>query len=320
MTTIRAVPAILSSANPADAIIDAMFSSASVDQRFAWLEQLRQAALQQIQEMSGQRNFQTVSNAAALFNEKTIAMQRQFEVLDRGITGSLSIESRTPSYQNWTSEQDNDLPENPADLADPREAYKYAMKRLYRRQFEVTLNEVKKGCWPLLLVDVLEPIDGTRVLAVSSAPLAVANHNSAEYLRAMSSASIGAYINVFVETKAGLARRLANLENGITPLDSVPRLLGVGGTIISAIGTIATVIDLAYKIYRDVQDREAKEKAEREAKEKAEKEAAAKAAREAQQRAEKEMHDWARNAKEIPGSSDHCDSFERNSDTIGRTC
>jgi hypothetical protein len=320
MTTSRAVSAVLSSGSPAKAIAEKMFSHQSVDQRFSWLEQLRQAALLKVQEKAQVDQFRTTSNVAALFNEESIAMQRQFEVLDRGINTSLEVEGRTSSYYNWTSVEDHDLPANPIDLADEREAYKYALKRLYRRQFEVTMNEIKTGCWPLLLVDAMEPLDGKRVLAITSAPLAVSNHSSAEYLRAMSSTAIGGYVNVFRDAQAALARRLASLEDGNTPLALVPMNSGAVVAISAAIAALASAIDVGYKIYRDVQDREVKEKEAREAKEAAAREKAVREAKAAQERAEKAMRDWIRDAKEIPGSSDHVDSFERNGDRIKGMC
>ena len=320
MTPTRAVSVVLSAADSVKSITENMFSDQSVDQRFAWLERLRQAALLKVQEKSLVDQFRTISNVATLFNEESIAMQRQFEVLDRGINSSLEVEGRTDSYYRWSSVEDHDFPANPADLGDEREAYKYALKRLYRRQFEVTMNEIKTGCWPLLLVDAMEPLDGKRVLAISSAPLAVSNHSSAEYLRAMSSATIGGYVNVFRDAQAALARRLAGVENGSTPLSLVPKNAAVVEAIAAAIGALAFAIDVGYKIYRDVQDREVKEKEAREAKEAAARERAEQAARAAQERAEKEMQNWARAPREIPGSSDHCDSFERNHERIGRTC
>lgn len=291
-----------------------------VDKRFAWIEELRKGALEKLKSVMHAQHNGGKSNVADLFNEESIAMQRQFEVLDRGIYLCLKVEGRTDAYDQWTSEEDHDLPSNPADLADDREAYKYALKRLYRRQFEVTLNEIKTGCWPLLLADLLEPLDGKRSLAVSDAPLAIANHSSAEYLRAMTSVSIGNYTTVFQKAKNELTQRLAELSQKEEPLKLEAKNAVVAGVIIAAIATIAQVVDVTYRIYRDVQDREQKEKEAREAKEAAERAAKEKAAREAQARAEKQMRDWARDPKELKGSSDHCDSFERNRDRISRTC
>ncbi|MRW94720.1 hypothetical protein GJ699_32630 [Duganella sp. FT80W] len=319
MTTLS-LSHILKSAEPSEALHEILFNNQGVAERFAWIEQLRQAALMRVQESARLLPLGAAPNAASLFNEESIAVQRQFEILDKGINHSLDVESRTASYRNWSSAEDHDLPENPADLADEREAYKYSLKRLYRRQFEVTLNEIKTGCWPLILADVMQPLDGKRALAISLAPLAVDNHSSAEYLRNMSSDAIGAYLNVFREEKASLVRRLAEIDNPKKPLHLMGANAGVIAAIAAAIGALTNAVDKGYQIYRDIQDREAREKAAREAREAAERERAEKAAREAQDRAERQMRDWSREPREIPGSSDHCDSFERNHERIGRMC
>lgn len=310
---------LLRSATPADAINHELWRS-SLEDRFRWLESLRQAALARLADAQRPQVMGMPTNAAALFNEKSIAMQRQFEALDRGICGTLDREGRIASYVNWTRSDDPDMPDDPNDLAQETEAYKYGLKRLYRRQFEVSVNEHKNGCWPLLLFDQLEPIDGTRILAIAKTPLAVEKHNSPEYLRQLGSADLKRYLLVFEDTKQDLAEKLRR-ESARSILDVAARgRVDKAAIILMIFDGLMRLVEFGYELYKDMLEREEKERQAREAREAAEREAAARAAAEKQEKIERELREWSREPKEIPGSSDHVDRHERNNDAIDRMC
>jgi hypothetical protein len=292
------------------AVVESIRDLVGSNKRFRFIESLRIAAL------ASYEGLHSVTSEQLQYKSiQSRAMQAQFELLDNALFKLLRKEGRESVYLNFQRSDDPDLPDDPSTLSDPVVAYRYALKRLYRRQFDITVDEQKDGGWPLLTFDLLQPIDGSRTLLVQQLPAAVEQHNSPDFLNALTLPQLREAKATLLLVQADLARRLQQS----TMIALAPKMYGD----ISAKGKVGTII----KIVRDLIDwagrleivletvkaaKEAWEKADRERKE-AEK-----------KRHEKEYRDsWGSLGGEpraIPGASDHVDSFERNGEQIGRTC
>lgn len=282
-----------------------IYSAVKSNNRFSFIESLRFEAVGSYKD-SGSQYYD--KDFIQLVNAETIMLQRQFESIDNAIYQTLSKEGRTDMYDLHDRDDDPDLPKNPEDLNNPVIAYRYALMRLYRRQFEVTVNAQKDGCWPLIVYDILEPVDGKRILLVSKIKQAVDEHASAEFIRNLSRQNLTDIKNVLISTRADLERLLS--ENSMRELSQI----GISGKAKIVKAIITKVWAWVEKMVVGVEAveiaKEAAEKAEREAKERHE--------REAQERYRREL--GIGEFREIKGSSDYVDRFEKNRDMISRTC
>jgi hypothetical protein len=294
----------------AGSVTEFLRSNLEADARFSFLESLRTTALASY---SGERSVPNI--VLSLKDAQSRAMQAQFEILDGALIKLLRKEGRESVYLNYKRNDDPDLPDDPASLSDPVVAYRYAMKRLYRRQFDVTFDEQKAGGWPLLTFDLLDPLDGTRTLLIQQLPAAVDQHSSPEFLNTMSLAQLRATKITLLTVQAELARRLEEESKNSLKLQRRADVVAMG-KVGAVIKIIRKLIDWAgdLLVIRETVEvaKEAWEKAERERQE-------AEKARQEQEYKEA----WDRlggEPREIRGASDHVDSFERNGDRIGRTC
>lgn len=279
------------------------------EDRFVFLENLRRSAIQSYR-ADGLVNDYIIN----LKDVESKAMLYQFETIDKALVGVLRIENRESSYTNYSRDDDPDLPDDPDSLSDKTAAFRYALKRLYRRQFEVSLNEQKNGCWPLIIYDLLDPIDGKRNLLINQIPQAVTGHASTDFLNNLASQDLRTIKQTLLATQADLAHRLeiALRQSGsphiadVSIMGKIQATIKVLRVIIEVIGGIEAVNDAVLFA------KEQWEKFEREQKE-AER-------REQERKAKQEWEKFHREPREIPHSSDHVDRFERNRDVISRTC
>ena len=279
-------------------------------ERFKFLETLRTGAL------ASYIGIRSVPEVVLKFKDAhSSAMQAQFELLDGSLLKTLKKEGRESAYLKYQRDDDPDLPDDPTTLSDPVIAYRYALSRLYRRQFEVTVNEQKDGCWPLLTCDLLDPIDGTRILLIQQLPTAVDLHHSPDFLDSMTLAQLRACKKTLDLLQFDISRRLG--EHLQVSLD--PKLPG-DVQIMGKVEVAKKILKALWKwVEKIIVAREAAEIAKEAA------ELAARLANEAERRRqEKECKDaWNRlggEPREIPGSSDHVDAFDRNHDAISRAC
>ncbi|MEC5387735.1 hypothetical protein VVD49_18525 [Uliginosibacterium sp. H3] len=264
--------------------------------------------------LAGKGKFEFVTalrlQATARVNQETLNLieepqedlakfQHQFEAIDKALVHALTVEGRINSYTQWTRSTDPDLPVDPQAFLDPRVSYKYALMRLYRRQFETTVNERKSGCWPLIEFDLLAPLDGKRLLMVEVFHEAVTSHPSSDFVA-----------RIPIERLQEIQATYASVAEEV----QLRARTGQAGAVGSAFRIIHEAIDAYYcqanDALRDLcAERDRIQRAEREA-------------REAKERAAvKEYHDrFGREPREVPGASDHVDHFDRNHDRIGRTC
>lgn len=259
--------------------------------RFEFLTMLRAQAIKRAQQ-----------DHPRFFEEAEIdvtMMQRQFEIIDGALVATLKAEGRLDTYSNWKRTTDPDLPTDPQALSDPRIAYKYALKRLYRRQFETVVNERKSGCWPLIEFDLLAPIDGKRILLVEVFREAVTRHPSSDFVLNMPIERLQEVQSIYADVVTEVQARALKYQTGLVD------------------NAVRAARDLLDAYYCQANDTLRELCAARDRIERAEREA-----REAKERAAlKEYHDrFGREPREIPGASDYVDHFDRNHERIGRTC
>ena len=250
--------------------------------------------------------------SASLLDAESSAVFGQIMAIDVALKSILVREGRLQQYTNHVRDDEPDLPPDPNSLKDPAIAFRYGVMRTYRRQFEVTINEQKAGGWPLLVHDLLEPLDGKRNLLVSQFPDAAKFHADTSYLQLYSSAQAREALSVLRRTEADLNVRLAaalrtQAESG------VPKLLGGGAIVIRVLRAVIEVItglEVAHDVYIIAKEAAEKVKAEIERMEK----------EEAAKRAWDKAFGDKGGPREIPNSSDHVDRFDKNGGIIAGTC
>jgi hypothetical protein len=195
---------ILQSSDP----VGATSLELSAPSRFDFIEGLRLEALRSHRESVGPNSVADLR--LALADAESQLMQRQFELLDKALIATLLKDGARAEYDSYKQPvPDPDLPDDPTTLKDPRVAYKYALKRLYRRQFDVAMaHRDKQGCWPLLCYDLLDDIDGKRSLMVEQAPESIQNHPSVDYLNQLGLPALQRMRTVWETVRADALRRV----------------------------------------------------------------------------------------------------------------
>jgi len=301
---------VYSSKQPVNVIAEGLAAS----NRFGFIEALRVGALEALQHsIAGQSGSDIRLNLA---DAESQAMQRQFERIDSVVVGTLDKDGTRREYDAYAPAVDVDLPADPRMLADPVIAYRYAVMRLYRRQFDVTMEHDRKdGCWPLVCYDLLDPIDGKRSLIVNDVPQSVREHASTEFLKDMDLPSLRRMRNVFGNVKADALRRIDQLGKG-GPEVFLTAAWGRVIKILIGIAEAAGVIDGVISLYERAREKFEAAQHERERVEREKQEAEAKR----QEKAAKEH--WQRELRErsIPEGSGHMELFEKNRERIGGMC
>jgi hypothetical protein len=287
---------VLTSRNVADAIANDF----SLPKHFDLLEGFRLLAIQPIENEAPFRSrFRAAGSEAAMM---------QFRTIDSALHTVLERENRLNSYLHHERDDDPDLPPDPSELKDPAVAFRYGLKRLYRRQFEVTFNETKAGAWPLIMYDVLAPLDGKRLLLVEQLRVAVDNHADKDFLRSLSLAKLQEMSAVLTTVQADVYARLSEeLRNPSNAAHQGPGIVPLAGRL----RLIKEVIEGAYlalTIYNDIFKEtlnEALSELQR---------------RQAEAEARRQWDRFQREPREIPRSSDFVDAFDRNKGWIEKTC
>ena len=269
------------------------------------MESLRKLAIEQ-----RKLNLKNVDNNQLVIqylDAESASLLNQYKLIDNALVLTLTAENRMNALKNHSRPDNPDLPDDPKSLKDSKVAFRYALMRQYRRQFEVTINEQKDGAWPLLVNDLLEPIDGKRKLLVDSFANAAALHNSTEFLSGFSSVQAASVKEILQITQADIAQRLAkNVYSHqllrIQPSGKVDTIVKVIKKLFDWTEKMITIVE-AYRI-----GIEAAEKAQELERERLEK------------KSKEEWERFQREPRAIERSSDHVDRFERNRDFISRTC
>lgn len=275
------------------------------DDKFRFMESLRQLAIERRKLKLGSENSNKL--VIQLIDAESESILNQYKLIETALESTLKAENRLDSLKKYSRPDNPDLPEDPKSLKDPKIAFRYALMRQYRRQFEVTINEQKDGAWPLLVNDLLEPIDGKRKLLIEAFPNAASIHNSTDFLNGFSSAQAALVKGILQDVQADIAQRLANSIKA----QQLP--------IIQPTGKIDTIVKIIKKLYDWTEKLITTVEAYRLAKEVAEK--AQEMDRERQEK--KSREEWERfnsNPQPIEGSSDHVDRFDRNHDIIRGAC
>ncbi|MDI1262345.1 MAG: hypothetical protein PS018_03690 [bacterium] len=301
---------ILLSSSPRDALAEQLV----LPNRFLFVEALRLQALRSYKEaVDGSPN---ADLRTILTDAETQALQRQFERLDGVIVGTLNKDGARSLYDNYSPDVDRDLPANPNDLRDPRVAYRYALQRLYRRQFDVTMvHERKDGCWPLVCFDLLSALDARRILIVDSVPEAVADHASLSYMSQLDLPSLDRVHQTFDVVRKDAIRRLAELGEGPREHFATANVVRVAKILWKVVEWCVTA-EGAWSIAKQAREAWEERKRAKEAEEKArlEKEAQARE-REYQEKIQRELRE-----RSIPDGSGHMDLYEKNKGYIGGVC
>lgn len=282
--------AILKSSNAAEQIQNEM----RLATKYEFLENLRRMAIEdrRRQVAKGSGSLEEVKT----LDERSLAMMGQFTRLDKAVVTALEKETRRNVYDAWNRPDDPDLPEDPTDFAKPGYGLRYAIKRMYRQDFEVTVNERKDGCWPFVQCDLLEPVDGVRKLYIDILPEAVSSHAGTAFIDNYTSAMARQSRETIKTTREEAEKKLAELQAQKNRAEAIKRLVELVG----ALQALEWLLDKAVK---------AMEHFERVFKES-----------EARRDVERAWRELDQGSREIEHSSDHVDAFERNRGGIERMC
>ena len=275
----------------------------SEDSRYGLLDALR------VESLSTER-LSALGDRQVFVSSEAIGIQRQVESIDKALETALRADGRFASFLEWTRLDDPDRPSNLEDLRDPLVAYRYTMLHMYRRQFEVTVNEMSGGCWPFIFVDLLTPFDPKRLLLLEQLPESVIGHPGLEFIKSMPLDRLNVLQTVLMQVSSESAQRLAIASDNLARANRHAQATELERMKREYEGTraICTQVMERERIARAICD--ANLKAQQDAINDAEKKAAgAAAARDAWERFEREP-------RAIPHSSDHVDRFDRNGDTI----
>jgi len=278
--------------------------------RFEFLEGLR------IEAVRAYRKSLTPSPTAdlvfTLADTESLLMQKQFERIDEALISALVKEGAKAEYDNYEWIPGRDLPADPNSLRDPGVFYRYSVMRFYRKQFDVAMaHGDKRGCWALVCYDLLDVIDGKRVLMVDQAPQSVQYHPSTDYLNGLGLPALQRMEAIWETVKADALKRI-----GTSNLLAGGR--GWGGVATTVLGYIAKLAEDYYDVVKSREDAERARLERERAQEQLERDRAA--AR--QQQKEREMNDAVDRlrGREIPDGSGQMDLFEHNRERIGGMC
>lgn len=246
------------------------------------------------------------------------AIVEQLGRLDFAVNHILGLEGRPNLLRDHRRDDDPDLPADPEQLKDPVFLLRYALIRHYRKLFDFSFRHGVDGAWPLVTHDLLDDLDGKRALLIDLLPEAVHEHAGLEFMDRFSLPQIRRAKSVTLHAQSDVGRKLADLElaeqRGFVPLNRGKAAKQILKWLWDKLDDVAKVLtgkeiaELAAEAARAMQEAIEKRRAEEEARR--QQEAAKRAWRDA----------FGKEPKEMNGASDYVDRFERNRDTISRSC